>query len=66
MACVGDAGVESGDVVTPQRSQRSFAKNGKECNVLLQRTEKTARTFRSFAKERENVPFFFQYIYRYI
>ena len=44
-----------------QRTQRSFAKNGKEhkdCNVLLQRTKKKARTFRSFAKERENVPFF--------
>ena len=36
-----------------QRTQRA----------LLQRTEKNARTFRSFAKECENVPFFFQYIY---
>ena len=32
----------------------------------LQRTEKNARMFRSFAKERENVPFFFHNIYRYI
>ena len=49
----------------PKRTQRSFAKNGKErkeCNVLLQRTEKNARMFRSIAKERENVPVFFQYI----
>ena len=49
-----------------QRSERSFLKNGKERkerNVLLQKTKKNARTFRSFAKERENDPFFFQYIY---
>ena len=63
---------------------RSFLKNGKERkerSVLLQRTEKNAKngtffckerkiTFCSFAKERENVPFFIQYnyrnIYRYI
>ena len=51
------------------RKQHSFAKNGKErkkSNILLQRTEKNARTFRSFAKESENVPFFFLDIYRYI
>ena len=34
-------------------------KERKERNVLLQRTKKNARTFRSFAKECENVPFFF-------
>ena len=45
-----------------QRTQRSFAKNRKERkerNVLLQRMEKNARTFCSFAKEGENLPFFF-------
>ena len=35
------------------------SKAHKECNVLLQRTEKNARTFCSFAKERENVLFFY-------
>ena len=49
-----------------KRMQRSFAKNRKERNFLLQRMEKNARTFPSFAKERENLLFFFQYIYRYI
>ena len=53
-----------------QITQCSFAKNRKECNILLQRTEKNARTFGSFAKERENVPFFFldinRNIYSYI
>ena len=55
-------------LMRPKRTFRSFLKNGKERkehNVLLQRTEKNARTFLSFAKERENVPFFFQYIYIY-
>ena len=50
----------------PKRTFRSFLKNGKERkerNVLLQRTEKKVRMFPSFAKERENVLFFFQYIY---
>ena len=53
-------------LMRPKRMQHSFAKNGKELkerNILLQRKEKKARTFRSFAKERENVPFFFQQIY---
>ena len=49
---------------------RSFLKNGKEHkerNILLQRTEKNARKFCSFAKERENVrSFFYIYIEIYI
>ena len=48
-------------------------KEHKECNILLQRMEKNARMFLSFAKECENVLFFFyiyieiyRYIYKYI
>ena len=56
-------------LMRPKRTLRSFLKNGKERKerfVLFKRTEKNVRTFCSFAKEREKVPFFFLDIYRNI
>ena len=52
-------------LMRPKRMLHSFPFFSKECkesNIPLRRTEKNARTFFSFAKERENVQFFFQYI----
>ena len=47
-------------------TQKKNGKEREEPNVLLQRTEKNARTLCSFAIERENFPFFSIYIEIYI
>ena len=40
-------------LMRPKRTFRSFLKNGKERNVLLQRTEKNAKNAAFFCKERK-------------